>query len=88
VFWNFGWDLTDRLRAAGFTTTVLVTDEYDDVLRGELAAPAAAGSEFDVVTLVRDVRIGDLTRVATTVEARRMGLEPSHQFATWECLRP
>jgi SAM-dependent methyltransferase len=88
VFWNFGWDLTDRLRAAGFTTTALVTDEYDDVLRGELSPPDAHGSEFDVASLVRDVRIDDLTRVATTVEARRMGFEPCHQFATWECLRP
>ena len=88
VFWNFGWDLTDRLRAAGFTTTVLVTDEYDDVLRGELTSQATPGGGFDPAAMLEYVRIADLTPVADTHEARRMGFEPCYQFATWECLRP
>ena len=88
VFWNFGWDLTDRLRAAGFTATVLVTNEYDDVLRGELSAPDPHGDGFHVDTLLEHVRIADLTPIADTDEARRMGFEPCYHFATWECLRP
>ena len=88
VFWNFGWDLTDRLRAAGFTSTVLVTNEFAQVLRGELDRPDAHGDIFQIDSLVDHARIGDLTTVADDEEARRMGFEPCFQFATWECLRP
>ena len=52
VFFNFGWDLTDQLRAAGFTTTVLVTDEYDQILRGELDEPDPHGDGFHVDQLM------------------------------------
>lgn len=88
VFWNFGWDLTDRLRATGFTTRVLVTDEYDGVLRGRLPEPDPHGDGFHVDTLVADARPDDLDVVATDAEARLMGFEPAYHFATWECLRP
>ena len=56
MFFNFGWDLTDQLRAAGFTTTVLVTHEYDQVLRGELDAPDPHGDGFHVDQLLAHVR--------------------------------
>jgi SAM-dependent methyltransferase len=88
VFWNFGWDLTDRLRAAGFTTTVLVTDEYDRVLRGELSAPDPHGNGFHVDTLLEHVRVADLTVVASEAQSSLMGFEPGYHFATWECRRP
>jgi SAM-dependent methyltransferase len=88
VFWNFGWDLTDRIRTAGFTTTVLVTDEYRDVLRGDRAAPDPHGDGFHVDSLVEHARPGDLTGAADARVARLMGFEPCHHFATWECLRP
>ena len=88
VFWNFGWDLTGMVRAAGFTTTVLVTNEYDLVLRGELDAPDPHGDGFHVDTLIEHVRVADLTAVADDEQSRRMGFEPCYHFATWECLRP
>lgn len=88
VFWNFGWDLTDRVREAGFTTTVLVTDEYHQVLRGELSEPDSHGDGFQVDSLLRHVRVADLTAVADEEQSRRMGFEPCYHFATWECLRP
>ncbi len=88
VFWNFGWDLTDRLRAAGFTTTVLVTDEYDRVLRGELSEPDPHGDGFHVDTLLEHVRVDDLTVAADDAQSTLMGFEPAYHFATWECLRP
>jgi SAM-dependent methyltransferase len=88
VFWNFGWDLTDLVRSAGFTTTVLVTDEYDKVLRGELSAPDPHGDGFHVDTLLEHVRVGDLTVAANDAQSRLMGFEPCYHFATWECLRP
>ena len=62
---NFGWDLTDQLRAAGFhddgagdraSTT--------DVLRGELIEPDPHGDGFHVDSLVEHARPDDLTVVA------------------------
>lgn len=88
VFWNFGWDLTDQVRAAGFIARVLVTDEYDRVLCGDLSEPDPHGDGFHVDSLLAHVRVGDLTPVADEEQSRRMGFEPCYHFATWECLRP
>jgi SAM-dependent methyltransferase len=88
VFWNFGWDLTDRLRDAGFTTSVLVTAEYAAILRGDAPAPASNGDGFHVESLVKHARPDDLVAAANADEAHRMGFEPAYHFATWECLRP
>ena len=88
VFWNFGWDLTDRLRDVGFQTRVLVTEEYDAVLRGRLPAPDPHGDGFHVDSLLAHARPADLDVVATKAQSRLMGFEPSYHFATWECLRP
>ena len=87
VFWNFGWDLTDMLRAAGFTATALVTAEFARVLRGQAPVPAPDGDIFDVADMVRHARSADLTVVATDAQAGAMGWLPSHQFVTWECTR-
>jgi SAM-dependent methyltransferase len=88
VFWNFGWDLTDMVRAAGFTTTVLVTEEYDKVLRGRLPEPDPHGDGFHVDSLLAHARPEDLAVVADQAQSRLMGFEPCYHFATWECLRP
>ena len=88
VFWNFGWDLTDRLRGVGFDTRVLVTAEYAAVLRGELPAPDPHGDGFHVDSLVADARPADLDVVAGDEDAELMGYLPAYHFATWECLRP
>jgi SAM-dependent methyltransferase len=87
VLWRFGWDLVDRLRAAGFTATTLVTAEFEELLRGDLWVPEVSG-EFDVASIVEHVRGDDLTVVADTGHSRLMGFEPGFQFVTWECLRP
>ncbi len=88
VFFNFGWDLTDRLRSTGFATRVLVTAEYDAILRGRLPAPDPHGDGFHVDTLVEHARPADLDVVANDDQARLMGFLPAYHFATWECLRP
>lgn len=88
VLWRFGWNLSDLLRSSGFRTTVLVTNEFDQLLRGELSPPQGPSGEFDVDSLIEPVRLGDLTIVADDAQSRRMGFEPCFQFATWECLRP
>jgi hypothetical protein len=88
VFWNFGWDLTDQLRSAGFRTTVLVTEAYRRMLSGEAPMPAPNGDGFHTDQLAEHVRPGELTAVADDAEAARMGFLPPYHFATWECLRP
>ncbi|MGI9645735.1 MAG: class I SAM-dependent methyltransferase [Ilumatobacteraceae bacterium] len=87
VFWRFGWDLTERLRSGGFTTTALVTAEFASMLTGERPAPDTSGSEFDLASIVAAARPDDLEIAATNDEASLMGFEPAHQFATWECVR-
>lgn len=88
VFWNFGWDLTDRLRSAGFDATVLVTDAYARILRREVVTPDPGGDGFHLDELVAHARGEDLTPIADAETSRRLGFLPSHHFATWECVRP
>ena len=88
VFFNFGWDLTDLVRAAGFHTTVLVTEEYESVLRAGTTDHDANLDGFHLDQLVEHVRLDELTTVATPEDARLVGFLPGHHFATWECLRP
>jgi len=87
VFWNFGWDLTDRIRRAGFATTVLVTHAYAAMLRGEVAAPSSNGDGFHLEELVANARPNDLTPFADDATAQRLGFLPAYHFATWECVR-
>ena len=87
VFWNFGWDLIDRIQQAGFASTVLVTHAYARMLRGEVAAPAPNGDGFHVGELVRYARPNDVTPFADDDTAARLGLLPAYHFATWECVR-
>ncbi len=87
VFWNFGWDLTDRLRAGGFETTVLVTAAFAEMLRRERPAPDTRGTEFHLDSMIEHARPQDLTVGASERETSLMGFEPAYQFVTWECLR-
>lgn len=88
VFWNFGWDLTDMLRAAGFVTTALVTAEFARVLTAAVPAPPPDGDIFDVADMVRHARVADLTVIADDSQSARMGWLPAQQFVTWECVKP
>ena len=88
VFFNFGWDLTDKLRAAGFTTTVLVTQDYFEMLNHSVAAPASNGDGFNVDELVTAARPQDLTPVTDSQVSRVFGFLPAYHYATWECIKP
>lgn len=88
VFFNFGWELTDMVRAAGFETRVLVPGQYLEVLRGGRTDHDPARDGFDLRDLVDAARVADLVAVTDATEDRLMGFEPAHQHATWECLRP
>ena len=87
VFWRFGWDLTERLRAAGFEVSVLVTDVVWRGLNGEGPPPQPVGDDFDVEDLVRTAVPADLVGVVDDHRAARLGLVPGHQHAVWECVR-
>ena len=52
VFFNFGWDLTDKLRAAGFATTVLVTQDSADMLQHVVEYPTSNGDGFKTEFLI------------------------------------
>ncbi len=89
VFWRFGYDLTARLRSAGFDTTVLVPQEWEEV------AAAGGGSwhvptsqEFDPEDMLLHVIPDDLTVVANDRVATTYGFVPGYTFIAWECIRP
>lgn len=88
VFFNFGWDLTDKIRSTGFDVSVLVTREYFDLLSDRSTQPVSTGDGFDLESLWRDVRLSDLHVVAERTTSLRLGLFPAHHFATWECIKP
>jgi SAM-dependent methyltransferase len=87
VFWRFGFDLTQRLREHGFTTTLLCTQEWlDRVDEGSTQWPVGVSPEFDVASMLAGVRRDDLAVVAEADDARRYGFLPAYMFLTWECV--
>jgi SAM-dependent methyltransferase len=85
VYWRFGFDLTERLRKAGFETVLLTTEDF--VRRARLHEPWGAGTGFPD-DLLQGVVLEDLVVVADDAEAAYRGFEPSFWFLTWECRRP
>ena len=94
VFWRFGFDLTARLREAGFTTDLLCTAEF-----AAAAADPEGGNpwpmwaaEFDVPDILAGARAGDvpedLVVVADRPAASRIGAEPGYMYLTWDCRVP
>ena len=88
VFFDFGWDLTDQIRNAGFVSSLLVTHDYFDILRGAVPALVSNGDGFNVEELIAKVRIGDLSPVADNNVAKKFGFLPAYHYATWECIKP
>jgi predicted SAM-dependent methyltransferase len=85
VYWRFGFDLTERLRKAGFDTMLLATEDF--VRRACTGEPWGAGTGFPD-ELLRGVVPDDLVVVADDAEAAYRGFQPSFWFLTWECRRP
>jgi SAM-dependent methyltransferase len=90
VFWRFGYDLTERLRAAGFEVEVLVPEVWRRLAAtGATAWPdGAVSGEFDVASMLNGVILEDLRSVASDAEAARIGAVPAYMFLTWECRKP
>jgi SAM-dependent methyltransferase len=92
VFWRFGFDLTARLREAGFATDLLCTEQFADaVASGDNPWSEWAG-EFDVPDMLVGARADgvadDLVVVADREVATRIGIEPAYQYLTWDCRVP
>lgn len=94
VFWRFGTDLTDQLRASGFEVALLSTRTYRDVAASDLtmwpgwSGGVPEGFDFDVVGLITEIDATALTPVIDPEEARRLGIFHDFMFLTWEAIRP
>lgn len=89
VFWRFGFDLTARLRDAGFVADLLCTAELAEAVAGDRNPWATWAGEFDVPGILAGARAGDapadLVAVADQAEASRIGAEPGYMYLTWDC---
>jgi SAM-dependent methyltransferase len=89
VFWRFGFDLTDRLRAHGFQTELLCTDALRDlVVAGTTRWAGASSPEFDADAIVANAPVADLAGIADDGVAAQSGFTPAYMYCTWACLRP
>jgi SAM-dependent methyltransferase len=88
VCFNFGWDLTDLLRDAGFEARVLIPSGYFEMLHGRQVFPLGARGGFDLEGLVAAVRLDDLEVVMDDAQAAGLGIRPACHFSTWEAIRP
>jgi SAM-dependent methyltransferase len=87
VFWRFGFDLADRLRAHGLATTVLVTAPMADAVRTGDATPLdGRDSGWDVPAMVSAGRRVGVESVVDPATARRLGLWHGYQFAVFEAV--
>ncbi|HLM63914.1 MAG TPA: methyltransferase domain-containing protein [Acidimicrobiales bacterium] len=86
VFWRFGFDLTARLRAAGFRTDLLCTESLAEaVAAGENPWREWSG-EFDLPDLLAGAVADDLVVVADRRESTRLGIDPGYMYLTWDCV--
>lgn len=91
VFWRFGFDLIDRLRDHGFTTTLLCAqDWYDAVARGATEWNEGTDPTWDVPSMLAAAkgRLDDHTVQLPTAEAQRMGLWHGYMCLTFACDKP
>jgi SAM-dependent methyltransferase len=88
VFWRFGFDLTERLRDAGFATTLLCTREMLDAVRSGGNPWSEWSGEFDLPDMLAGAVADDLVVVADRQQAARLGIEPAYMYLTWDCHVP
>jgi hypothetical protein len=89
VFWRFGLDLTDTLRAHGFDTRLLCTADF----RRHAAAhdpvwPEGISPEWDVESILGNTKAGDLAVICDDRLAETLGLVPSYMYLAWHARKP
>ena len=87
VFFNFGWDLTEMIRSAGFEVRVLVTEEFNSVLLDRETLPTILDPEFDLKSIWEMAPINALEVITDSQTSELLGFLPAHQFVTWECVK-
>lgn len=88
VFWRFGFDLTARLRAHGFTTDLLCPAELADAVVAGRNPWGQWSAEFDVPRhAVRSGRRRPRV-VADTATSARLEIVPGYMCLTWDCMAP
>lgn len=89
VFWRFGFDMTERLRDAGFTARLLCVEGFRAlVAAGVRSWPEPPSPEFDVDGMLAAAPAADLAPIADRRQARRHGFQPAYMFLTWEAAKP
>jgi SAM-dependent methyltransferase len=92
VFWRFGFDLTARLRQAGFDTALLCTGPFADAVASGDNPWTEWSGEFDVPDMLDGARAAggteELVVVADDAQAGRLGIDPGYMYLTWDCSVP
>jgi hypothetical protein len=83
VFWRFGFDLTDLLRATGFKVSLLVTEDMYRRVSAPDQHSADDDPDVDVSGITQKAPIHDLSILASADLARAAWLEPSYMFWVW-----
>jgi SAM-dependent methyltransferase len=87
VFWRFGFDLTDRLRAHGFSVSLLCTQPMLDAVRSaSVPEDWPRSPEFNVNDMVSSARASDLKSIASQDAAAQHAFSPPYMFLTWHCV--
>jgi hypothetical protein len=88
VFWRFGFDLTARLRAHGFTTDLLCPAELADAVVAGRNPWGQWSAEFDGPDMLPAAVADDLVVVADTATSARLEIVPGYMYVTWDCVAP
>ena len=88
VYFRFGWDLADKIRAHGFECSTLVTEELRDAAAAGTCPWTHEGSDCDVEDLMAGADASTMTVIASTKEAELHGFRPAYQFITFDCHKP
>ena len=88
VFFRFGWDLADSIRAHGFTCDTLVTQELADAAAAGRCPWTHDGPDCDVEDLLAGADAASMTVVASARQAQLHGFRPAYQFITFDCRKP
>ena len=88
VHWRFGFDLSSRLREAGFETALLCTQAMADAVGSGDNPWSEWSAEYDVPDMLAGAVGHDLTVVADRDMSARLGIDPGYMYLTWDCAVP
>lgn len=87
VFFRFGWDLADVIRAHGFEVETLVTEELQHAARHGHSW-VHEGSDCDVDDLLAAADPDVMTVIADRGQSALYGFRPAYQFVTFDLRKP